>query len=186
MLESYWHLTQIPPLLVVDKDNNDDRDIVIDYQLDDKMKESLIKHLFFVNSTVSNLVDSYKNCDNSNYFESDLFYRFILDLLGHKQDKIIFQKKIESDLESERTVSIYIKVTCVLLILGLNIFFCFYSILKGYNKGLEWQYQYLNLCVFQLLTEVLVFSSVECVLLHFTFPSLASVRFVVVVLINIF
>ena len=168
--EKYWMIQLESP-----SDNDIPQDKTI-YQLENKMKDFLIKHLVFVNATVSGLVDSYNKSENIASIEIDLFYRFILDLLGHNKDKIIFQTKVEIDSEDYNTVSLLLKVLSGFLILGLNVFFCTYAILKGYSKGLEWQSQYLSLCVFQLLTEVLVFSSVECILLHFTFPSLASVR----------
>jgi hypothetical protein len=89
IFKSYWRLDRIHPLLIITKDDVDQN--IVDYRLDNKMKDSLLKHLLLVNSTFSDLVTSYEKCDNYDSFESDLFYRFILDLLGHKQDKIILQ-----------------------------------------------------------------------------------------------
>ena len=165
--ERLWGIQSVPPSHTLNIESLDG----VNYQIDENMRTALVKHLVFVNSSVECLSLKYKKCEN--YHEVDLFYRFILDLLGKSDDGEIFQKKLENESEEERSYSIFSKIFAGLMILALNIFFCTYVILKGYVKGLTWQLQYLNLCIFQLVTEVFVFSSVECVLLHFTLPSLA-------------
>ena len=135
------------------------------------MRTAWANHLMSVNSRVECIAHEYRNSESSN--EVDLFYRFILDLFGQSQDGKLFQKKLENESEEERSASIFSKILAGVTILALNIFFCTYVILKAYVKESTWQTLYINLCIFQIVTEVFVFSSVECVLLHFTLPSLA-------------
>lgn len=111
-----------------------------------------------------------KKCESIH--EVDLFYRFIMDLLGKSDDGEIFQKKLESESEEERSYSISSKLLAGATTLGLNIFFCAYAVLKGYVKGSTWQLQYLNVCIFQIVTEVFacVFICGVCfIALHSTF-----------------
>ena len=165
--ESYWEIQPIPfppPLIEEGIDE-------VSYQICENMQSALLKHLVFVNSSVKYLSQKYK--DSGSHYEIDLFYRFILDLLGQSQDGKLFQKKLENESEGESSSSVYSKILAGATILALNIFFCTYVILKAYVKESTWQTLYLNLCIFQIVTEVFVFSSVECVLLHFTLPSLA-------------
>ena len=113
------------------------------------MKSLLIQHLKSVNLSVNALISSYSESKSS--IGSDLICRFILDLLGQNKDTMIFKNKVKLDLaETKATSSAYVKITIIMFLVLLNVFFCSYAILKGYLKGLDWQKQYLKLCIFQI------------------------------------
>lgn len=70
--ERYWQLNIITKSIGEEQQQN-----TIQYQIDKNMKDLLLKHILFVNKTVSYLKLSYENCINSDIIEIDLFYRFI-------------------------------------------------------------------------------------------------------------
>jgi hypothetical protein len=59
---------------------------------------------------------------------------------------------------------------CVLL---LNFFFVYFSILRGLQRGLDWQRLYCVACVIQLVAEVLFYETSECAIVNFFIPDLA-------------
>ena len=59
---------------------------------------------------------------------------------------------------------------CVLL---LNFFFVYFSMLRGLQRGLEWQRLYCVACVIQLLAEVLFYETSECAVVNYFIPDLA-------------
>ena len=78
--ESYWDIQPIPsPLPLIGEDMKG-----VTYQVSEKMQNALANHLMSVNSRVECISHKYRNSEGFN--EVDLFYRFILDLLGQSQD----------------------------------------------------------------------------------------------------
>jgi hypothetical protein len=59
-----------------------------------------------------------------------------------------------------------------MLLLGLNAFFAYFILLKAFQKGYQWQLQYLVCSVVQVVIEMAVFETTECVWLNFAVPSL--------------
>jgi hypothetical protein len=64
---------------------------------------------------------------------------------------------------SHATVVTYTAKVCagVALVL-LNLFFIYFVILKGAEKGVHWQTRFAFACVFQLLVDGLLFETLEC------------------------
>jgi len=105
----------------------------------------------------------------------ELLHLFIRDLLGrHTPAAHIFTNKSEEDFRHSQVVTQRTKRLCSLLVLVLNLFFAYYSIVHGYQKGLNWQVSYLIGCVSQLVVEVLLFETMECIWMQFLIPSLVS------------
>jgi hypothetical protein len=100
---------------------------------------------------------------------------FILDLLGRDTRAAqIFRSKTEEDFRHTQVVTRSTKVLCVLMIVAVNVFFALFTILRGYQKGLNWQMSFLKACIVQLLVEVLLFETVECVWIQYVIPNLAA------------
>jgi hypothetical protein len=59
---------------------------------------------------------------------------------------------------------------CVLL---LNFFFVYFSMLRGLQRGLDWQRLYCVACVIQMIAEVLFYETSECAIVNFFIPDLA-------------
>jgi hypothetical protein len=69
----------------------------------------------------------------------DLLHCFVLDLLGrYSAVAHIFESKSAIDFSSTQFITRRSKMLCWCAILCFNIFFVFYSMLKGYVKGESW------------------------------------------------
>lgn len=65
----------------------------------------------------------------------------------------------------------------------LNLFFIYFSMLRGLQRGYDWQLMYLTACVVQFVIEILFYETSECAIIHYLIPDLArneiqSVQFV--------
>jgi hypothetical protein len=75
---------------------------------------------------------------------------------------------------SHTTVVTYTaKVCAAIALILLNLFFMYFIILRGADKGLSWQRSYVMGCIFQLLTDGLLYETLECFWIHFVIPILA-------------
>ena len=103
----------------------------------------------------------------------ELLRIFILDILG--RDTIsarIFEIKSDEDIKNTRYVTFGMKGLAWCGIVSTNLFFVYFSILKGYVKGLSWQQSFLAGCITQLLLEVLLFETFECIWVNYIIPTL--------------
>jgi hypothetical protein len=80
-------------------------------------------------------------------------------------------------------VSPWTKGLAWLGVLLLNLFFIYFSMLRGLQRGHDWQLMYLTACVVQFSIEVVFYETSECALIHYVIPDLArneihSVQFV--------
>lgn len=100
---------------------------------------------------------------------------FVKDLMGrHSAAGRIFASKSDLDCEKEMTVSLLTKVAVALFIFSINAFFIYYTILKGYDKGLAWQFDYVKAWLVQLSLDVFVFETIQCAWIHVTVPCMVS------------
>jgi hypothetical protein len=54
------------------------------------------------------------------------------------------------------------KVCAAIALILLNMFFLYFIILRGADKGRSWQWSYVMGCIFQLLTDGLLYETLEC------------------------
>lgn len=105
----------------------------------------------------------------------EILQSFVRDLLGRNTaGGRIFATKAGLDCEKEIPVSSSVKIAAAAVIFALNAFFIYYTILKGYDKGLAWQADYAKAWLVQLVLDIFVFESVQCAWIHVVVPSLAS------------
>jgi hypothetical protein len=55
----------------------------------------------------------------------------------------VFKEKFGEEFEHSRVVVRAQKYMAGAVLVGLNAFFIYYILLKGFQEGLKWQYQYL-------------------------------------------
>lgn len=78
------------------------------------------------------------------------------------------------------------KIIAWIVVILLNFFFVFFSILRGLQRGEAWQRLYLMACIFrknplvswlipfsEILVEVIIYETSECAIVHFVIPDLA-------------
>lgn len=61
-----------------------------------------------------------------------------------------------------------------LFVIALNLFFVYFSILRGLERGAEWQRNFATACVIQFIVEMLLFETSECVIMNFVIPSVVT------------
>jgi hypothetical protein len=104
-----------------------------------------------------------------------MMHIFIMDLLGRETPAArIFESKSREDFIHTQVITTRTRVFCYLFLVLLNLFFVLYAILRGYSKGQEWQYAYLVACVSQILVEMLLFETIECIWIQFFVPNLVA------------
>ena len=69
-------------------------------------------------------------------------------------------------------ISTPIKTLGWIVVALMNAFFVYFSILRGLERGLEWQKLFALACVIQLVVEVIFYETSECAVVHFFIPDL--------------
>lgn len=101
----------------------------------------------------------------------EILHLFMLDLLGRKTLAAkVFQEKFGEEFGHSRVVVEAQKLGARLALLGVNAFFMYYVVLKGFQKGLAWQEQYVACCLVQVGVDILLFETVECAWLNYLVP----------------
>ena len=73
----------------------------------------------------------------------EMMHLFVLDLLGRETPAArIFEVKAKEDFIHTKVVTRRTKVFCFVFLFFLNSFFAFFTILRGYSKGYDWQSLY--------------------------------------------
>jgi len=105
----------------------------------------------------------------------EILHLFVLDLLGRETPAAnIFTKKSDEDFRHTRVVTMFTKIVAGSVLFCLNIFFAYFSILFGFTHGMGWQREYLFACIAQMLIEIFINESLECVWMNFFVPTLVS------------
>ncbi|RYG69290.1 hypothetical protein EON64_03095, partial [archaeon] len=105
----------------------------------------------------------------------ELMHLFMIDLLGRRtRSAIIFRNKFNEDFETLFVISWPVQAAAVVLVLGLNAFFIYYTLLRGLSRGLGWQLAFLQVVLVQMGMEMLLMETVETLYLHYLLPQ--SVR----------
>jgi hypothetical protein len=104
-----------------------------------------------------------------------VLHLFIQDILGrHTPAAKIFHSKFEENYAHLKAVTRFQKVLAFTAIVACNLFFVYYTLLKAYVKGLSWQRAYVAACVVQVIVEITLNETLECVWLNYCVPSLVS------------
>ena len=104
---------------------------------------------------------------------TEIIYLFIKDLLGRETPAAkIFEKKFNEENEQMEIVTVTAKRRAYIAVVGLNLFFMYYTLLRGFSKGLKWQYRFLFSCLIQICIEICLFETIECVYINYFVPSM--------------
>jgi hypothetical protein len=82
----------------------------------------------------------------------------------------IFCSKLNEDHQRYLVVTNTSKRRSIVFIIGINIFFIYYTVLHGLLKGIDWQIQFLYSCLIQILIEVNLFETIECIYINVVIP----------------
>lgn len=112
---------------------------------------------------------------HSNSAGLELFHLFVVDLLGlNTTSAKIFRNKFDEDFVRIIPVHYLWKYVAAAVVILMNSFFIYWTMLRCLSKGLQWQSQFLVNCLFQLLIEIVFIETLECLFLHYIVPE--SVR----------
>jgi hypothetical protein len=101
----------------------------------------------------------------------EMLHLFMLDLLGRNTIAAkIFREKFGEEFGHSRVVVVLQKYFAAAALLALNAFFIYFVMIKGVQKGRDWQLQYVTCCVIQVGVDILLFETVECAWLNFLVP----------------
>jgi hypothetical protein len=101
----------------------------------------------------------------------EMLHLFMLDLLGRNTIAAkIFREKFGEEFGHSRVVVRLQKYFAAAALLALNAFFIYFVMIKGVQKGRDWQVQYVTCCVIQVGVDILLFETVECAWLNFLVP----------------
>ena len=96
---------------------------------------------------------------------------FLIDLLGRDTNAaIIFERTIEKDLRTVAVVSKYLKVVVIVLMVLLNFYFVYGSILYGRNKDSRWQYKWIAAFSLNLLIDIAYNGILEVIMISYVIP----------------
>jgi len=96
---------------------------------------------------------------------------FLIDLLGRDTNAaIIFERTIEKDLRTVAVVSKYLKVLVIVLMVLLNFYFVYGSILYGRNKDSRWQYKWIAAFLLNLLIDIAYNGILEVIMISYVIP----------------
>ena len=101
----------------------------------------------------------------------EIMHAFIIDLLGVGTPAAkIFKSMTYEEFKDSIVVTPMAKHIAWMAVLLLNIYFVYFSILRGMSTSIRWQQIYVMSCFLQILVEVFVYETVECLWIHYTIP----------------
>jgi hypothetical protein len=136
--------------------------------------EDLIKReLASIRSETISRYEKLRVCSDS-HIGLEILHLFILDILGRNTPVAkIFLSKSENDFRHSMVVTRNAKYLAWVAVFAINMFFVYFSVLRGLQRGLDWQRSYLTGCIIQLALEILVYETSECAIVNYFIPNLA-------------
>jgi len=137
--------------------------------------ENILKQELELVDTESKMkIEKFKNI-NEKYIGLELLHIFILDLLGRDTNASkIFITKSNVDYKYTKAVSAKVKGVSWLCVLMMNMFFVYYSTMRGMIRGKTWQYAYLSACISQTIFEIFIAETFEVIWVHFIIPNIVA------------
>lgn len=103
----------------------------------------------------------------------EILHLFVLDLLGRDSSAAkIFIAKSDQDFRHAAVVTQFVKMIAWGMVVFLNLFFIYFSMLRGLERGMRWQKVYAGACLMQMWVEVVFYETTECACVHYFIPSL--------------
>jgi hypothetical protein len=104
-----------------------------------------------------------------------VLHLFIQDVLGrHSTAAKIFSNKFDENFAHVQSVSLLYKCFAILMIILSNVFFIYFTMLKAFVKGNSWQNSFVAACVVQMVVEITLNETVECLWLNYWVPNLVT------------
>ena len=102
-----------------------------------------------------------------------IFHQFMLDLIGRNTPlAFVFSNHFFENFEKRKVSSILSKVIAGFLVVIMNIGFTYYTLLKSFERGKEWQVSFIKIGCTQLVVDIFIFSTIECLWTNYFVPAL--------------
>ena len=102
-----------------------------------------------------------------------IMHEFIMDLLGRTTPEAkIFEEKTKADFQDVMVVSVLTKGLVLALLVLINLGCVWFTLLKSFSRGVNWQHQYLFACCIQITAEILFFETMNVLWLNVVVPQL--------------
>ena len=103
----------------------------------------------------------------------EILHYFIIDLLGRNSPAArIFNSMVDEDFKHSIVVTRFSKGMAWAAVVLINVFFVFFTVVRGMTSSVKWQQTFLVGAILQMLIEIFVFETVECLWIHLTIPRL--------------
>lgn len=79
-----------------------------------------------------------------------------------------------SSFRHAMVVSRTVKIFAWIAVATLNLFFVYFSLIRGLQRGYQWQQVFLMACVLQFLIEIFLYETSECAIVHYFIPNLVT------------
>lgn len=110
---------------------------------------------------------------------TDLIFGYILmeemyiDILGRESSLgKLFRMICVSEREGEEFVAPWVQWVAVAILVALNLGSLYFVALKGVNRGLSWQLNFLQVCAMELATEIVITQTFEVYWVDYALPNL--------------
>jgi hypothetical protein len=105
----------------------------------------------------------------------EIMHLFVCDLLGWgSAAQIIFETKTKEEFKHSIVVTPMAKKLAWVALICINLFFVYFSIMRGMTREYGWQKGYAVACAIQLVVEILLYESSEVLWIHYVIPQLVS------------
>jgi hypothetical protein len=142
-----------------------------------KSSEQLLKdEMRFVLTETKKKIKKLESATDS-HIGLELLHQFLLDILGRDTPAAkIFFTKSQQDFAHSYVLPRYVKFIAWVVVLLVNLFFIYFSMLRALERGYAWQRLFAIACVLQLIVEIVFYETSEAIFLHFVIPNLARVE----------
>jgi len=112
----------------------------------------------------------------------ELCHLFVSDFLGRTTPEAkIYEYKTEEEFKHSFVVTKFAKGATWFIVFLINMFFILFTLLRASHRDKFWQYSYITACAIQMVIEVCLYETMECVWINYSVPSLV----VYMVLVNV-
>jgi len=130
----------------------------------------LFSEMLLVQETANEIYNNIKDAP-THIVGAELLKTFLIDLLGRDTNESkIFEASFESNIKTTKVVSLYLKVFMILVMVGLNIYFVYTSMLYCSDKDYEWQVRWMAVFLVTLGVDISFNYMSEAYLLSFLLP----------------
>jgi hypothetical protein len=105
----------------------------------------------------------------------EIMHQFIIDLLGQSTPAAkIFESMTDEAFTHSMVVTKTSKRIAWVGVVAINAFFVFFTVLRGITSSVRWQQTFLVGAILQMIIEIFVFLTMECLWIHYTIPRLVD------------